>query len=200
MTAQDEQLLPKEPLDLPREPEEIPAHSATHPASLAQVKTLLSWTAPGRPFKKRNKEFYLSSLLIMLLVETVLFLFSQYLLMLVVLSLVFLAFALATVPPHNFHYKISTEGIIVEDHFFLWQELYDFYFKKRHDMDILHIRTHALLPGELTLTLGDVGKEHIKTILLPYLPFREFVKPTFMEKAGDWLAKNVPLERQHKAS
>lgn len=183
-------------------PKEIPAFAASDasagkPASSDShsVKTLLSWEAPGRPFKKRKKEFYLSVLLIMFLLEIILFLFSQYMLMLVVLSLVFVAFALATVAPRNFHYRISSEGITIEDHFFLWQELYDFYFKKRDGTTVLHMRTHALIPGELTITLGDMDIEHVKAILLPYLPYREYIKPTFMEKSGNWLAKNFPLER-----
>ena len=159
-----------------------------------EVKTLLAWTAPGRPFRKRSKQYYLTSLLIMLLVEIILFLFSQYLLMLVVLSLVFVAFALATVPPRDFHYRISSEGITIEDHFFLWQELYDFYFRKRDGVDVLHVRTHAFIPGELTITLGDISEEHIKSVLLPYLPYREYIKPTFMEKSAEWLSANFPLE------
>ena len=159
-----------------------------------EVKTLLAWTAPGRPFRKRSKQYYLTSLLIMLLVEIILFLFSQYLLMLVVLSLVFVAFALATVPPRDFHYRISSEGITIEDHFFLWQELYDFYFRKRDGVDVLHVRTHAFIPGELTITLGDISEEHAKSVLLPYLPYREYIKPTFMEKSAEWLSANFPLE------
>lgn len=162
-----------------------------------QVKTLLSWQAPGRPFKKRHKEFYLSALLIMFLVEIILFLFSQYMLMLVVLSLTFVAFSLSSVPPRNFHYRISTEGITIEDHFFLWIELYDFYFKKRYGVQVLHIRTKALIPGEITLTLGELSKEHVKDILLPFLPYREVIRSTFMERSGNWLSHNFPLERTH---
>jgi len=165
---------------------------------LHEVKTLLSWTSPGRPFRKRSKQYYLTSILIMFLVEIILFLFSQYMLMVVVLSLVFVAFALATVPPRNFVYRISSEGITIEDHFFLWQELYDFYFKKREGIEVLHIRTHALIPGELTITLGNISKDNIKSVLLPYLPYREVIRPTFMEKSGDWLARNFPLEKNLK--
>lgn len=116
--------------------------------------------------------------------------------MAVVASLVFLSFALALTPPENFQYRISTEGIMVEDHFFLWKELYDFYFKKRNGMDVLHIRTYAMIPGELTLTLGNMTEEHVKQVLLPYLPYREYVKPTMMEKSADWLSKNFPLEKE----
>ena len=160
------------------------------------VKTLLAWKAPGRPYKKRTKSYFTSLLLLALLVEIILFLFSQYALMAVVGSLVFLALALALTPPGDFNYRISTEGIMVEDHFFLWDELYDFYFKRRNGMDILHIRTYAMVPGELTLTLGELTAEHVRQALLPYLPYREYVKPTMMEKSADWLSKNFPLEKE----
>ena len=30
--------------------------------------------------------------------------------------------------------------------------------------------------------------------------FREFIKPTFIEKAGDWLAKTFPLESTAKSA
>lgn len=189
--AAQESLLPKEPLELPK-PQ---ADTSRELYQQSMVRTLLAWHAPGRPYKKRKKEYYLTSILIALLIEIILFLFSQYLLMLVVVSLVFVAFALAFVPPHDFHYRISTEGVTIEDHSFLWEELYDFYFKRRDGIDILHIRTRAFLPGELTITLGDMNKEHIKEILLPYLSYREVLKKTFMENSADWLSHNFPLEK-----
>ncbi|MBI2430769.1 MAG: hypothetical protein HYV39_02015 [Candidatus Levybacteria bacterium] len=162
---------------------------------LHEVKTLLSWKAPGRPFRKRGKEYYLSVFLITILIEVILFLFSQYMLMIVILSFVVMAFALVTVPPHNFQYRISTEGITIEDHFYLWQELYDFYFKKRDGVETLYVRTRAF-PGEIIISLGDVNREHLKSILLQFLPYREIIKPTFMEKSADWLSRNFPLEKR----
>ena len=158
------------------------------------VVTILEWVAPGRPFKKRTKQFYLTALLIMLFVEIILFVFAQYQLMFVVLCLVFVTFALETIPPANFSYRISSQGITIEDRFFLWKELYDFYFLKKENTQTLHIRTLDYIPGELIITLGDMDFEKVKQALLPYLPFREYVKPTFMEKSGDWLSKNFPLE------
>lgn len=175
-------------------PSEHSEHHKTHPEN--EVITHIEWTAPGRPFKKRTKQFYLTALLIMLLIEVVLFLFSQYLLMVVVVSLVFVAFALNSVPPRNFNYKISSEGIMVEDKFFLWKELYDFYFGEKEEVETIHIRTEAYIPGELIITFPKEDREQIKKALLPYLPFREYVKPTFMDKAGNWLSKNFPLEKR----
>ena len=176
----------------PRIQHEINEHE---PYMYHDVKTILSWKAPGRPFKKRKKEFYLTGILIALLISVILFLFSQYILIFVVWSLVFVGYALTAMPPKDFHFKISTEGITIEDHFYLWQELYDFYFRRIEGEDTLHIRTEAYFPGEIILTLGDLHRDHVKRAMLPFLPYREYLKPTLAEKTGDWLYKNFPLER-----
>lgn len=159
------------------------------------VRSLLSWTAPGRPFRKKNREFYLSCLLIFFLIEVIVFLFAQYQLMLAVGAVTFLSLVMATVPPKDFHYRISTEGVKVEDHFYIWNELYDFYFKKIDKVDVLIIRTEALIPGELRITLGNVSRDHVRRVLINFLPYREVVKQTFMEKSADWLSRNFPLDR-----
>ena len=137
----------------------------------------------------------MSALLILFFFEVILFLFSQYELMVALIALAFLAFSLSLVPPHDFHYKITTEGIKVEDYFYIWSELYDFYFKKIAGVDVLIVRTQDLIPGEQMITMGDMSKEQIRQVLVPYLPFREYIHPTFMEKSSDWLATNFPLEK-----
>ena len=190
---------PKQQLDLPRDlPKELPPGENPNPTpnSTYFPKTLLSWAAPGRPYKKRGKQFFATSLLLALLIEVILFLFGQYMLMLVVASLVFLSFSFVLVPPKDFQYKITSEGLMVEDHFYLWQELYDFFFKRREGVDILMVRTHAFIPGILSITLGSMDRQHVLQVMSPYLPYREVVRPTFMEKSADWLVKTFPLEKR----
>ncbi len=165
-------------------------------AQYSDVKTLVSWSAPGRPFKTKRKEYYLNGLLIAFLIEVILFLFQQYLFMFVVGALYFLSVALATIPPRNFHYRISNQGIKVEDHFFIWDELYDFYFKRVEGVDVLIVRTKPLLPGEIQIPLGDLHPNHVRRVIISYLPYREVVRATFMEKSADWLSHNFPLERR----
>jgi len=208
MPEDNQHFLPKEPLDLPKPHETLPPHvreaerkeEAPQEYNPHDVRTLLSWHAPGRPFRKRTKAYFINVILIALAVEVILFIFGQYMLMAVVAALVFLVYALNTVPPTDFRYQISTEGIMIEDRFFLWQELYDFYFKNSDGEDLLVVRMRAYVPGELFITLGDIHKEHVKSVLIPYLPYREFVTPTFMEKAGDWLKKTFPLDHSPHAS
>ena len=188
-----------EELLLPAPHEELlPAHAGN--TSQYALKTLISWSAPGRPFQKRNKEYFFNILIIMLLVEVILFLFSQYILMVLVLSLVFLTYALNTVAPHDFLYKVTSEGIQVEDHFFLWQELYDFYLKKQGGVDVVVIGTKMWYPGELILVLGELHPEQIRDVLIQFLPYREYVKPTFMDKSAHWMEKNFPLDRSSNSS
>lgn len=172
-----------------------PNETSENESDYNDVRTLLSWTAPGRPFRKKGREFFMSVLLIFFLIEVIVFLFGQYQLMLAVGAVTFLAIVLSTVPPKNFHYRVSTEGIKVEDHFYLWGELYDFYFKKIDGVDTLIIRTEALIPGELRITLGSLPKDHVRRILINFLPYREVVQQSFMEKSAEWLSKNFPLDR-----
>lgn len=167
-----------------------------HPSQkITEIKTLLEWDAPSRMYRKRNKEYYVNILLLVLACETILFLFSQYVFMLVVLSLGFLMYSFAVTPPDTVRCRLSTEGVAVGEHFYLWQELYDFYFKKRNGFETVHLRTKAFLPGELILLLGEVTKEQMKNTLLPYLPYREVVRQSMSEKAGDWISRTFPLDR-----
>lgn len=169
-----------------------PPNSSFPPNS--DIQTFLSWSAPGRPFSKKGRQFYATVILLMMLIEIILFLFSWYELMVVVLALVFLAIVLYTIPPKDFHYKITSEGIRVEDNFYIWSELYDFYFKTVDNVDTLVVRSGVILPGELKLTLGSLSREHVRRILVNYLPYREYVKPTFVESSADWLSRNFPLD------
>lgn len=185
--------------DTPRKEHEPDSYSQENFAGQEEyedVETYLSWHALGRPYKKHSIEYFTNSFLIMMAIEIILFLFAQYLLMALVFSLAFLVFALAVVPPHTLYYRISSQGIRVDEHYFIWDELYDFYFTKNHGQDILHIRTKDYFPGELTIVMGDISAQQIKSVVLHFLPFREYVRPTFTEKAGNWLEKNFPLEKQ----
>lgn len=188
---------------MPEKESEKSHHRTSHHAEDEQsypheVKTLLAWHAASRPHRKRAREFYVNSLLIIIALEVILVLFKEYMLMLVILSVAFVTYALSVTEPDPLYCRISTEGIAIDDHYYLWQELYDFYFKHRSGQDVLHIRTKAYLPGELILVLGEVSKEHIQQVLLAFLPYREVVHRTFTEKAGEWVVESFPLERPHR--
>src|SRR5689334_16266912 len=126
------------------------------------VSTYLEWKSAGRPYKEHGREYFINGFLIMMAIEIILWFFGQYLLMFLVFSLVFLAFAFASVPPRHFTYRVTSEGVQIEKDFFIWDELYDFYFYKHHGKETLYITTRAFFPGALILTLGDLSPEEVK--------------------------------------
>ena len=159
-----------------------------------EVKTLLSWKAKGRPFKRRSREFFFMIVFITLALCIILFLFKEYVLILAVLSIAFLGTVLATAEPYEVEHRITTQGVITGEHAHLYKELYDFWFDEKDGNKVLYIRTYAILPGVLSLLLGDMDEKVVRDVLVKHIPYREVVKKTFMDKASNWLSKNFPLE------
>lgn len=171
-------------------------HASSSPHSYSEVKTLLSWTALSRPFKPKKREYYVFVFIITVFVEIIVLLFHEYVLMLLVLAVAFLTVVIASVSPRESHNKVTTQGIQVEDKFYIWEELYDFYFRRSYEMDVLVVRTVAMLPGELALPLTPGMRDHVRQVLVHYLPYREVVRETFLEKSSGWLSRTLPLERE----
>lgn len=168
-----------------------PAHSSDH----HEVKTLLTWKAKARPFKKRKKQFFLLLSFVTLCFVVLSLLFQEWGLSMAILSLAFLGVVLAVSEPHEIEHRITTQGVITEGHAYLFKELYDFWFTEKNGETILHIRTAAMFPGMLSLLLGDVEKNKVRDVLVKYIPYREVIEKTFLDNASTWLTKNFPLEQ-----
>src|SRR4051812_46749400 len=82
-----------------------------------EIKTLLSWKAPARPFRKKDRSYYTTLAIIVILLTLILILFHEFLLIATLLSLTFVAYVLAFVPPHDIDYRISTQGITIGEDF-----------------------------------------------------------------------------------
>ena len=76
-------------------------------------KELLGWRAAVRPFRKRSRDFYSTVGVIVLLLSIILLLAREVLLIGVILSLAFISYALASVPPGEVEYKLSNKGIYI---------------------------------------------------------------------------------------
>lgn len=158
---------------------------------------LLEWTAPSRPYKKRDREYYTTVGIIVVLVSLILLFAGQFLFMGVVIALAFVAYALAAVPPENVHNAITTFGVRTgagADQVFYWEELGRFWFSNRYKSELLHIETSRAFPGQLILLLDGVNKEELKKILLQYTIF-EKPRPTWLDKAAKWLQEKFPLDK-----
>lgn len=166
---------------------------------LNPVKTLLTWKAPSRPYRRKDKSYFITVAILILLVSAIAFLANEMLLIGALLALGFLVYVLNFVAPQEIDYKISTQGVTVGDHFYHWQELDSFWFSEKEGHKMLNILTRFRFPGLIMIVMGDVSEEEVKRITARYLPFHEIAPKSTMEKWSDYLQKHFPLEAPRKS-
>lgn len=169
-----------------------------------EIKTLLSWQAPARPFRKKDRSYYTTSAILVILLILIALLAHEFLLIGVLLSFIFVVYVLAFVPPNNVSYRISTQGVTIGEDFYFWHFLDSFWFKEKENSKVLYIQTRFRFPAQLMLVLGDpsagsgqVDEEKVKKIIARFLPFQEKPFKSWMEKWAEGLQKHFPLENIH---
>jgi len=153
-------------------------------------KDLVVWMAPARPFKRRNKDFYVTVAAMAGVTALVLFLIEGWLPVILVISLVFLFYVMSTVEPENIEYKITNKGIKIAGRLNDWNMMGRFWFTKRLDNELLVIETRTL-PGRMELVVTPEVKDQIKKELSEYLTHEE-IPASGIDKAANWFSNKVP--------
>lgn len=154
---------------------------------------VLEWKAASRPYKKRHQRYFSTILIIALLVSLILFFAGQFLPIAVVISVVFLVYVQAVVPPTEVTNRITTYGIRIDTELYYWQELGRFWFEEKYNQPQVIIEM-GRFPGRISMVLGpDVTKKQVKDILADVLMF-ERPQLTQYEKIAKWLEKKLPLD------
>lgn len=163
-----------------------------------EAKTLLEWEAASRPYRKKDRSYYTTIAILIILLVLIAILAHEFLLIGVLLSLMFVTYVLAFVPPHDIKYKISTQGITIADSFSFWHELDSFWFKEKEGHNVLFIQTKLRFPRQLMLVLGKIPTEEIKKQVVKFLPFHEIPQTSLIENWSEFLQKHFPLENPQK--
>ncbi len=153
-------------------------------------KDLLTWEAPPRPFKRRNREFYVSILAIAGIAGLILFLIEGFIPVILIISLVFLFYVLSSVEPENIEYKITNRGFRIAGKRIDWQYLIRFWFSRRFDNELLIIETVGI-PGRMELVINPGDKEAIKKTISAYL-LEEEAPPSYLDRAISWFSEKIP--------
>ena len=171
-------------------PEKEIKNSVQEPERIEPEKELFSWIAPARPFKRRNREFYVTVIAIAIIVGLILLLAEGFMPVILLVSLVFLFYILNTVEPENIEYKITNKGIKVGDKKTPWEAVGNFWFSRRYDSELL-ILGLFVVPGrmELVINLGDKNK--LKEVISKFV-MEEEIPPSGLDKAANWFAKKLP--------
>lgn len=158
-------------------------------------EVLVEWDAPARPFKKRKRQFFSTIIVIAILVSLILFFAGQVLPVAVVVSVVFLVYVTAVIPPQNLHYKLTNYGIYVDKEAFSWLGMGRFWFDKKSGQRVLEIELHGF-PGRITFVLidGQTPREEDLEEVLSEVLIKEKPALSTYEKIANWLKDKIPLE------
>jgi hypothetical protein len=158
-------------------------------------ETLVTWQAPARPFKKRNKQFFSTVFIIAVLIALILFFAGQVLPVALVISVVFLVYVTAMIPPHNIAVKLTNYGFYIDKEAFSWYEMGRFWFEKKQGFDTLQIEL-GRFPNRLSLVLikGETPSKEDLELVLSEVLLKEKPTPTTFEKVSLWLSEKIPLE------
>jgi len=160
-----------------------------------KMQSLLKWTAPERPFKKRDKEFFTTVAAIAVLLAIIFLFIKEWMAIGVIASLVFVGYVLATVEPEKTEHEITTRGVVTGGRLYKWEELRGFWFSEKWKSQLLNIDTNIRFPGRLMMLLSTAKQTEIKKILEKYVQFEE-PEETFMDRSAKWLQEKVPLEKE----
>lgn len=162
-----------------------------------EEKTLIEWDAPERSFKKRDKDFWITVVAILILFSVVLVFIKEFFLIVSLVSILFLYYVLSTVPPAIVKNKITNRGIHFGDAKYGWDLLFRFWFKKNLDSEMVEFETNLRIPRQISLVISPSDKEKLKEILLKKLPLVES-SPNFVDKLTKWFGDRLPLEKREK--
>jgi len=159
------------------------------PPRLVAEKILFTWKAAERPFKKREKSFWLRVFTISVLFGTILYIAEGVMPVVLLIAILFLFYILSTVPPHTIEYAVTNKGIKIAQSLNEWPNLLRFWFSQRMGYDLLVFDT-TMLPGRLELIIESKDKEKLKQVISKYI-VEEQQPATNLDKASDWVSEKI---------
>jgi hypothetical protein len=166
-----------------------PAETTDKSTLKTPEKDIYTWIAPARPFKRADREFYITIISMAVLVGIILFLVEGFMPVILLVSLVFLYYVMSTVPPENAEYKITSKGIKFSDKLTPWEVLNRYWFSKRFDHNLLVFET-TKMPGRIEFVVLPEHIEEIRGALKEYLN-EEKASPSQLDKAASWLSDKL---------
>ena len=161
--------------------------------NLNEEKVLFEWEAAERSFKKRDRDFWITAISILVLVAVILIFVKEFFLIVALGSVLFLFYVLTVVPPGKIKNKITNRAIYFGEVMYDWSVLKRFWFEKSLNSQMVSIETNLRFPRQVSLVINPKNKAKIKKILLKKIPLIEN-SPTFVDKLTAWMMKKLPLE------
>ena len=156
--------------------------------SYHKVVNLFEWESASHVFIPRGKKWLTFIILFTAIIALIILFLREFFILGPLLAIAFFAYVLSSIPPENIEHRITTQGLITGKKEYLWEELYDFWFTKKHGHQILNVDLQSGYPGRVMLIIKEKDKEKVRDILLEILPYREIPRTNWMDSVSDYLS------------
>lgn len=157
-------------------------------------RVVLEWKAPNRPYKKRDRRYYMTVGTIVFLICLILFFAGQFLPIAVVISVAFLSYVLSAVPPVIVTHQLTNFGLRVDNELYYWVEMNRFWLTKKYGQPVLNLEIDRF-PWRLHVMLGDMPEDKMAEMFRVVL-IQEQPPLSQYEKAAAWIQKMIPLDTE----
>lgn len=161
-------------------------------------KEVYSWKAPSRPFKRRDRQFWVTIITMAVIFGMISFLAEGVMPVIVIISLIFLYYVLSTVEPEIIIFTITNYGVKMADTRVDWKDLGRFWFSRRFSDDLLIFEKSGFL-NRLEIVINPSERDKIRTHLKKYLSEEE-APPSGLDKAANYFSQKLPGETPSPAS
>ena len=164
-------------------------------ARVVQEQIYLAWTAPARPHHALGKQVMTVPLVITGLIGLILLVAGEWMLIVVVASLVFAYYAWSMIPAELMQYQITSRGVRVGGSLYEWPIFTRWWAGDKWGQPMLFLETPQSLTGQLVLTTLPTDKDKIDKIMSSLL-LKDKPAATGLDKTAKWLAEKFPLEQK----
>lgn len=154
-----------------------------------EEKTIFTWTAAARPFKRQTREFYVTGLSIAVLFGLILFLIDGIMPVVLIVAFGFLFYVLHNIEPEKVEYKITTFGIRIAESLNPWDNIARFWFSQRMGSDVLVLETGGIV-GRVELVINLKDKPTLEKALKKYI-LHEEAPISLLDKSANWVAGKI---------
>ncbi len=162
---------------------------------LIPEREIFSWRAPARPFKRRDREFWITVLAMVVIGGLIIFVVEGYMPVILIIAVVFLFYILNTVEPEELQYTVTNKGIKIGDKKNRWADMGGrFWFTNKFENKVLIIETYDF-PYRLEIMVLNNEIEKLRKTLKQYL-IEEEIPASKLDKASDWFSNKLPGNKQ----
>jgi hypothetical protein len=156
-------------------------------------KNLFEWEQADRPYKKRDKNYWVTMIVLLILVSTIFFYMKEFMLIVALFSGLFLYYSLSAVTPENIYYRTTNRGVYYGDNRIEWALLNKFWVKQTLDSNIIYFETRLRFPHQISIIVNESDIDDLKKIISRRIPMLED-SPEFVDKVTKWVGKKFPIE------